>query len=307
MKDPINIQLGQGNTPLIRLFNLEKKLHWQGQLFAKCEYQNPTGSFKDRGSVAETLEALRLKKKGVVCASTGNMAASLTAFAAKANLSCIVVVPENTPQNKLKQALIAGAKLISVKGNYDVCVTKAKELAQEKNYLLCGDYEIRRIGQKSIGEELAKSEIAFDSFICPVGNGTVGCAISEGFAAYKKYPAFIGVQGKGADPLTKAFESMLSPIIPLENPQTIASAMRVGSPLDGELTLSWVRKTKGKMLSVTNDEILTAQKTLATTEGLYVEPSSAATIAALFKLSDEKTMNLVIILTGHGLKGGGNI
>ncbi|HXS15339.1 MAG TPA: pyridoxal-phosphate dependent enzyme, partial [Candidatus Saccharimonadales bacterium] len=251
----------------------------------------------------EIIEARRRKKKGVVCASTGNMAASLSAYAARANLPCSVVVPKNTPKTKLTQAIIAGAELIEVDGNYDTCVTKAEEIAKTKNYFLCGDYEIRRVGQATIGEELAQSGIDFDGFICPVGNGTVGVAISEGFAKYKKFPQFIGVQGKGADPLTKAYISILSPIIPLENPKTIASAMNVGNPLDGELTLGWIRKTNGQMLSVTDEEILSGQKLLAQTEGLFVEPASAATIAALVKLPN-RTINVVIILTGHGLKGG---
>ncbi|HEX7041939.1 MAG TPA: threonine synthase [Patescibacteria group bacterium] len=297
------INLGQGNTPLIRLFNLEQELNWQGELWAKCEYQNPTGSFKDRGSVTEILEALKQKKKGVVCASTGNMAASLSAYAARVGLPCIVVVPKGTPQSKLQQALIAGAQLIEVNGNYDVCVGKAQQIAKNKNYLLCGDYEIRRIGQQSIGEELAKSEIKFDAFICPVGNGTVGTAVAEGFAKYKKFPCFFGVQGKGADPLTISFEKTLSPIIAMEKPKTIASAMNVGNPLDGEITLTWVRKTNGAIFSVTDEEILAARKLLAQTEGIYVEPSAAATVAVLEKLPN-RTMNLVIILTGHGLKGG---
>lgn len=297
------LDLGQGKTPLIRLKNLEKKLQWQGQLWAKCEYQNPTGSFKDRGSVTEIAETLRLKKKGVVCASTGNMAASLSAFAARVGLACVVVIPLGTPTSKLNQAIIAGAKLIQIEGNYDTCVKKAEEIAKKKNYLLCGDYEIRRKGQATIGEELALSNIPFDAFVCPVGNGTVGVAISEGFAKYKKYPAFIGIQGKGADPLTVSFKTKKKTFNPLPQPTTIASAMNVGNPLDGELTLGWVRKTNGKMLSVTDKEIIAAQKLLARTEGLFVEPASAAIIASLPKLSD-RTMNLVVILTGHGLKGG---
>ncbi len=297
------LNLGQGNTPLIRLYNLEKKLSWKGQLWAKCEYQNPTGSFKDRGSVAEILKALKENKKGIVCASTGNMAASLSAYAARASLRCIVVLPKGTPNSKLQQAIITGAKLVAINGNYDSCVGKAEELAKEKNYLLCGDYETRRIGQRMIGEELAQSKVKIDGFICPVGNGTVGCAISEGFATYKKYPTFIGVQGKGADPLVQAFNKTLSPFTPIRNPQTVASAMNVGNPLDGEITLYWIRKTKGQMISVTDKEILSAQKYLATTEGIFVEPAAAATIVALFKLS-QRTTNLVVILTGHGLKGG---
>lgn len=297
------ITIGQGNTPFLQLEKLENVINWKGQLWAKAEYQNPTGSFKDRGSVNEINEAIKQKKKGVVCASTGNMAASLAAFAAKYQLPCLIIVPKGTPKAKLQQALICGAKLIEVDGNYDSCVAKAKQLARDKDFLLCGDYELRRKGQSTIGEELAKSGVNFDAFIVPVGNGTVGCAVSQGFAKYNKFPAFIGVQGKGADPLTKAFEKRSTDFDSIANPQTIASAMNVGNPLDGKLTLNWAYKTNGLLLSVTNGEILAAQKLLATTEGLYVEPATAATVAALFKLPSRNQVT-VLILTGSGLKGG---
>lgn len=297
------ITIGEGNTPLLRLENLENILNLKGQLWAKAEYQNPTGSFKDRGSVSEINEAIRQKKKGVVCASTGNMAASLAAFAAKYQLSCLVIVPKGTPKAKLQQALICGAKLIKVDGNYDSCVDKAKQLAKKNNFFLCGDYELRRKGQSTIGEELAKSGVNFDAFIVPVGNGTVGCAVSQGFAKYNKFPAFVGVQGKGADPLARTFQKQSLTFISLEKPQTIASAMNVGNPLDGKLTLDWAYKTNGLVLSVTDGEILAAQKLLATTEGLYVEPAAAATVAALFKLPS-RNQATVLILTGNGLKGG---
>ena len=300
MKNRNKITIGEGNTPLLRLEHLENLLNWKGQLWAKAEYQNPTGSFKDRGSVTEISEAIRQKKNGIVCASTGNMAASLAAFATKYQLPCLVIIPENTPKSKLQQTLICGAKLIEVEGNYDSCVKKAKQLAKKKNYFLCGDYELRRIGQSTIGEELANSGVNFDTFIVPVGNGTVGCAVSQGFAKYNKFPAFIGVQGEGADPLTKAFEKRFTDFDLITNPQTIASAMNVGNPLDGGLTLNWVYKTNGLMLSVTDK----AQRLLATTEGLYVEPASAATVAILLKIPN-RYKRIVLILTGNGLKGGG--
>ena len=301
MKNQNNLQIGQANTPLIRLSNLEEKLEWLGSLWAKAEYQNPTGSFKDRGSAAEITEALRQKKAGVVCASTGNMAASLAAYAAKANLQCVVVVPKNTPSNKLQQALMCGAKIIDRDENYDACISTAEEIAKKMNFLLCGDYALRRSGQVTIGEELAKDPINFDGFICPVGNGTVGCAIAEGFANLQKFPSFIGVQGKGADPLTIAWQTRSATFMPIAKPQTVALAMNVGKPLDGNLTLKLVRKTNGMLLSVSNEEIIAAQKLLAITEGIYVEPAAAATLAAVEKLANRKQC-LVLILTGHGLK-----
>lgn len=297
------ISLGEGNTPLIRLYNLEKLLDWQNELWVKAEYQNPTGSFKDRGSIAEIKEALSKNKKGVVCASTGNMAASLTVYSSRARLKCFVIVPSLTPENKLKQALICGAEIIKVKGNYDSCVEKAKNLALKNNLLLCGDYQSRRLGQKTVGVELAKSGILFDAFVVPVGNGTLGCAIAEGFAAFRQLPKFIGAQGKGADPIYQAWQKKLTVVQPILQPKTIASAMKVGNPIDGSLTLQWVKKTKGLMLSITDQEIIKSKKLLALQEGIFVETSAAATLAGLIKIKNELTkLKVVLILTGSGLK-----
>ncbi len=295
--------MGEGNTPLFRLSRLERALNWQGELWAKAEYLNPTGSFKDRGSVFEVNEALKQGKKGVVCASTGNMAASLAAYAARVLLTCVVVIPKGTPDTKLKQALICGAQLIKIEGSYDMCVDVAKDLASKENLLLCGDYELRRIGQRSIGVELAKSPTTLDAFVCPVGNGTVGCAVIEGFESQAQLPKFIGIQGTGADPLTQAWRDNTA-IKPIPSPQTIASAMNVGNPLDGKLTLDWITKSNGAMLSVTNEEIRSAQKLIAQKEGIFVESAAAATVAGLISYIKVKNINskIVLILTGNGLK-----
>lgn len=303
------ISLGEGNTPLIRLNNIEKLLLWKGEILAKAEYQNPTGSFKDRGSVTEVAEALKKGKRGIVCASTGNMAASLASYSTKAKVKCLVVCPNITPENKLKQAILCGARLIKIKGSYDLCVEKAKKISVKEDLLLCGDYELRRFGQRSLGRELAESNIKFDAFIVPVGNGTLGCSIIEGFIEKGKCPKFIGVQGKGADPLAQAWKKNYSTFQPIRQPKTIASAMKVGNPLDGKLTLAWVRKTNGLLLSVDNKEILKAQKLLAEKEGIFVETSAAATLAGLvkklqsnIKLEQTKKLTVVLILTGSGLK-----
>lgn len=294
------LTMGEGNTPLIRLFKPEKKFGWQGQIWAKCEYQNPTGSFKDRGSVAEIREALKRKKSGVVCASTGNMAASLSAYAARAELPCYVIVPMQTPKEKLRQSLMYGAKITEIKGNYDDCVIETVRLAEKTNALLCGDYATRRKGQQTIGTELAKSQVNFNAFVVPVGNGTLGCAITEGFSIQNQSPAFIGVQGRGADPLYEAW-MFDKTIDPLTNPSTIASAMNVGNPLDGYLTLELLNKTKGQLISVSDQQLLSSQMTLAQTEGIFVETTAAATIAAL-RCMKNKSLTLVLILTGSGLK-----
>jgi threonine synthase len=290
-------------TPLVKLTNLATEISWQGQLWAKCEFQNPTGSFKDRGSFVEIKQALKLKKSGVVCASTGNMAASLSSFAAKNKLNCVVFVPKNTPKTKLKQALFFKAKVKKIKGSYDDCASQAKTFAQKNNYLLCGDYELRRLGQTTIGIELGQAKAKFSAFIAPVGNGTLGCAICQGFAIYGQFPKFIGIQGKGADPITTAFKTK-NKIKPIKFPKTTASAMCVGNPLDGKMTLDWIKKTKGMLESVEDSQIISAQKLLGKTEGIFVEAASAASLAGLIKFKNKLSnkLNIVLILTGSGLK-----
>jgi len=267
--------MGEGTTPLIRLEKLSNQLNCN--LWAKCESSNPTGSFKDRGSVVEIEKALELGKNGVVCASTGNMAASLSAYAARNNLKCKVVVPTQTPESKLQQAIACGAILIKVDGTYDDCVGVAQSIADEENFFLCGDYLLRRQGQKSIGWELVNNN--FDSFVVPVGNGNVGVAIAQGLEGVR----FIGVKAK--------------------NKKTIASAIKVKNPLDKYLILEWVKKTNGSLIAVTDEEIIEAQKILAKEEGLYVESAAAATLAGLLKIKEKiRGQKIVLILTGSGLK-----
>ena len=171
------------------------------------------------------------------------------------------------------------------------------------NFLLCGDYELRRLGQRSIGRELANSGENFNAFIAPIGNGTLGCAIIEGFVEKGFWPKFIGVQGKGSDPIFQAWKNNTSMNQFIEAPQTIASAMKVGKPLDGQLTLNWISETKGMMLSTNDSEIINAQKLLAKNEGIYVEASAAATLAGLIKAKNRiNELKIVLILTGSGLK-----
>ncbi|MBI5150989.1 MAG: threonine synthase [Candidatus Pacebacteria bacterium] len=301
---PTNIfieSLGEGNTPLIRLSILSKKYFCD--LWAKCEMQNPTGSFKDRGSVIEIAKALELGMSGIVCASTGNMAASLAAYATRIGLRCIVVIPVKTPISKLQQAVICGAELIKVQGAYDECVKVAKKIAQQKKYFLCGDYLLRREGQKTLGWELANS--CFDAFIIPVGNGNIGLAVAKGISEFireKNLPQFVGVQSTQVNPLEKAWVTRTE-IFPVKNRNTIASACNVGNPLDGAFTLDVVKKTRGCFVAATDKEILTSQDFLAKNEGLYVEATAASTLAGFIKIRKQfRNKKVVLILTGSGLK-----
>lgn len=293
--------MGEGKTPFFRLRRLERKLKLAQELWAKAEYANPTGSFKDRGTLAEINLALNQNKRGVVCASTGNMAASLAAYSSRANLTCVVFIPANTPAEKVNPARLFGAKIIRIDGSYDNCVSKASEYAGINRFLLCGDYETRRFGQSGIGTELACSGIPFDSFIVPVGNGTVGCAVSQGLAVYGLFPKFIGVQGKGSDPIYRSWKAN-KPIIPIAAPVTVASAIRVGAPLDAQITLDWIRKTGGGIVSVTDYEIRNYQRLLARMEGIFVETAAAATIAGL-KFCGSNPVRTVLILTGRNEGG----
>ncbi len=291
--------LGEGQTPLIALPRISRMIG--AELWAKCEFVNPTGSFKDRGSIVEIVKTQELGKRGVVCASTGNMAASLAAYAARAGITCVVVVPAATPASKLRQATACGARLVSVAGTYDDCVERAQQVAEQDNLFLCGDYVLRREGQKTIGWELAGK--GFDGFVVPVGNGTVGIAIVQGLAeAGDDSVSFIGAQPASVNPIEKAWKSSRQ-IAPLSNTKTIASACNVGNPLDGNLTLQRVRKTSGFMLCVTEDQIVQAQELLALKEGLFVESAAAVGLAAVIKDRDSfKGRKLVLILTGSGLK-----
>ncbi|HYD34610.1 MAG TPA: threonine synthase [Vitreimonas sp.] len=293
-------KLGEGQTPLIFLDSLSRQLG--AHIWAKCEFQNPTGSFKDRGSVVEIAKALELNKAGVVCASTGNMAASLAAYAARNQLKCVVVVPATTPESKLQQAVAYGAYLETVDGTYDDCVAHAQGLAIKGNYFLCGDYVLRREGQKSLGWELTGK--AFSDIVVPVGNGTVGIAVMQGLseAEPSTMARFVGVQAITANPIAQAWQTKTT-IKPQHSTLTIASAFNVGNPLDGNLTLQWLAKTAGTMTTVSDQEIIAAQQLLAQTEGLYVESAAASTVAALFKMRSQlSNKKIALILTGSGLK-----
>lgn len=299
--NPIDLRLGEGNTPLLRLRRLSGQLGCD--LWAKCEFANPTGAFKDRGSIVEVAQARALGRNGVVCASTGNMAASLAAYAAKAGLPCKVVVPDDTPSAKLRQAIMSGAVLIRVEGTYDDCVALAERIAKEEGYFLCGDYALRREGQKSIGRELSSKD--FNGFVVGVGNGTVGIAIAQGLkeaSPDRPQPRFIGVQPEQINPIEKAWRTNAS-IRRLKGGSTIATAMSVRRPLDGAMTLQLVAETGGLLTTVTDNEIINAQSTLAEQEGLYVERTSAAPLAMLLRDKDQYAgQKLVMILTGSGFK-----
>lgn len=290
-----NITMFEGNTPLI------KKLG----VYIMCEYVNPTGSFKDRGSAIEISQALILKKDTVVVASTGNMAASIAAYSAFAGLKCKVFIPNTIHNNKLKQIYAYGAEVIPIEGDYTVAMNLAEEyVRQHKNTFLAGDYVYRFEGTKEIGREIFYKISIPDYIIVPIGNGTIFCAIYKYFKGLvdrkltSRVPKMIGVQAERCSPIYKAWKEDTI-ITPVQNPETIATALICGDPIYGDLVLETVKESGGELIIVTDDEIKSAQEIMGK-NGFYVEVSGAVSYAGYLKKS--YTGTIVILATGSGLK-----
>lgn len=309
------VTLKEGGTPLYRVENLQKELGLK-ELYIKNEGANPTGSFKDRGMTIGVTKALEFKATGVCCASTGNTSASLAAYAAKARLDCLVLLPAGKiAVGKLAQAILHGAKVIAINGNFDVALKLVRAASERFNiYLLNSINPWRLEGQKTGAFEIVEQldwQVP-DRVIVPVGNCGNISAIWKGFNEFYNYglisslPRMAGIQAEGASPVVRAFEEGLDEAVPVENPDTIATAIRIGAPVNAPKALSAAKESHGIISSVSDEEIMKAQKLLACTEGIGVEPASAASVAGLIKLvesgkidTDEK---IVCIATGHALK-----
>ena len=309
------VTLQEGGTPLYRAENLQDEIGVK-ELYIKNEGANPTGSFKDRGMTVGVTKALEFKVKGVCCASTGNTSASLAAYAARARLDCLVLLPAGKiAVGKLAQAILHGAKVVAINGNFDVALKLVRTASERFNiYLLNSINPWRLEGQKTEAFEIIDQldwQVP-DRVIVPVGNCGNISAIWKGFSEFYKYglidslPKMTGVQAEGASPVVRAFKEGLDEAIPVENPDTIATAIRIGAPVNAPKALGAVRESGGTVDIVSDKEIIKAQKLLAGLEGIGVEPASAASIAGLIKLvksgeidPDEK---IVCITTGHALK-----
>jgi len=308
--------LNEGGTGLHscqRLINLlEVK-----QLYVKNEGENPTGSFKDRGMTVGITKAVELNMKTVICASTGNTSASLAAYAARAGLRCIVLIPSGKiAYGKLAQAMVYGAKVVQIRGDFDQALKMVLELSEKHRevYLLNSINPYRLEGQKSLAYEICDqlNREAPDRVVLPVGNAGNISAIWKGFTEFHKLglidklPKMTGIQAEGAAPITKAIINGSSEIVPINQPETIATAIRIGAPVSWKKALRAIRESKGTAETVTDEEILEAQKMLARSEGLFVEPASASSIAGLKKLLEsgkiDKDEIVVCVATGHGLK-----
>jgi len=310
------VTLNEGGTGLHLCQHLARQLGIR-QLYVKNEGENPTGSFKDRGMTVGVTKAMELGVKSVICASTGNTSASLAAYAAKAGLRCAVLIPSGKiAYGKLSQAMIYGAKVIQVRGNFDESLDIVLKLSEKHRtiYLLNSINPFRIEGQKSLGFEICDqlNQEAPDRIIVPVGNAGNISAIWKGFSEFhelgvvKTLPKMTGIQAVGSAPIAHAIKSGSNTIVPVSAPETVATAIRIGAPISWKKAMTAIKESHGTAETVTDEEILSAQKMLARVEGLFVEPASASSIAGLMKLVDNGTIDkgerIVCVTTGHGLK-----
>jgi len=318
------ISLNEGNTPLIELVNLPKKIGKNVRILAKFEGLNPTGSFKDRGMTMAVTKAVETGARAIICASTGNTSAAAAAYAARAGIACFVLIPEGKiALGKLSQAMMHGSVVIQIRGNFDDGMRLVQEVARTLPLNIVNSINPYRLqGQKTIAFEIleALGECP-DYHLLPVGNAgnvsahwigyceaagfeTESSPILKGDAAYKtgglsaKRPIMVGYQASGAAPFLRGAM--------IDQPETVATAIRIGHPVSWKLAWAAKNESGGWFNECSDEEILEAQKLLAATEGIFCEPASAISIAGLLKdlkrsvIGDGST--IVCTLTGHGLK-----
>lgn len=298
------LTLNEGNTPLIYLENLSKE--WGVELYVKTEGTNPTGSFKDRGMVMAVAKAKEEGSDTVICASTGNTSAAAAAYAARAGMRCIVVIPEGKiAMGKLAQAIMYGAEIISIEGNFDQALAMVRKISETEPVALVNSVNPYRLeGQKTAAFEVCDQlGGAPDILAIPVGNAGNISAYWKGFKEYHEakgtaLPKMHGFEAEGAAAIVhnRVFE----------NPETIATAIRIGNPASWHLASAAVEESAGKIDEVSDEEILAAYQKLASTEGVFAEPASCASIAGVYKQLQNGTIakgsKIVAILTGNGLK-----
>lgn len=301
------VSLIEGNTPLIPMENLARHLGGGFELFVKFEGLNPTGSFKDRGMTAAVSEAAGRGAKIVICASTGNTAASAAAYAAKAGMKSIVLIPQGkVAAGKLAGSIAYGAQVIQIDGSFDDALTLVVEISNKHPISLVNSINPYRIeGQKTAAFEICDALGAAPDWLClPVGNAGNITSYWAGFKQYNQLnntglPQLLGVQAAGAAPLVLGH--------PVDNPETVATAIRIGKPARGEEAIQAAEESKGRIIAASDDEIVAMQKLLAKLDGIWVEPASAAGLAGLAQqiaagTFDAKGKKIVAVCTGHGLK-----
>ena len=292
--DPI-VSLGEGSTPLVLAPRLSERVG--AEVWLKIEGANPTGSFKDRGMTCAVSAAVREGAETVICASTGNTAASAAAYAARAGLRGAVIVPEGKiATGKLAQALMHGARVVALRGNFDQALELVRTLARSHPVALVNSVnEFRIEGQKTAAFELAEDlDGELDALCIPVGNAGNITAYWKGFNELGQRPRMLGFQAAGAAPLVQG--------APVEHPETVASAIRIGNPARWEEAMNAMTASGGAVAAVTDEEILGAYRFLAADEGIFCEPASAASVAGLIVHGAPDARRVVCVLTGHGLK-----
>ncbi|MFN3740499.1 MAG: threonine synthase [Thermodesulfovibrionales bacterium] len=301
------ITLNEGNTPLLKSNNLIKRLEINLELYFKFDGLNPTGSFKDRGMTLAISKALEEGARAVICASTGNTSASAAAYAARAGIKAIVIIPAGKiALGKLSQALIHNALVLQIDGNFDRALSLVRALVEKFPITLVNSINPFRLeGQKTAAFEIC-DQLGFapDYHALPVGNAGNITAYWRGYKTYKEkgiinsLPRMLGFQAAGAAPLVMGR--------PVENPDTIATAIRIGKPASWQGAIQARDESEGRIEAVTDEEILNAYRLIASTEGIFCEPASAASVAGVIKLYNEgylkKGSSVVCTLTGHGLK-----
>ena len=307
-KTPI-VTLHEGNTPLIEAPNLAKKIapDLDLKIYLKYEGLNPTGSFKDRGMTLAISKAKEAGKTAVICASTGNTSASAAAYAARAGMDAYVILPKGAVAlGKLSQAMVYGAKIIALMGNFDDALSIVREIGEKFPVEVVNSVNPFRIeGQKTASFEIIDVlGDAPDFHFIPVGNAGNITAYWKGYKEYhqagksKKLPRMIGWQAEGAAPIVKGF--------PIKNPQTIATAIKIGNPYSWQPALKAAQESNGFIDAVSDEEILEAYRLVASSEGVFCEPASAASIAGVIKSYRRGLFKggetIVCTLTGNGLK-----
>ena len=313
------ISLGEGSTPLIYCAKLSERIGRGCEVFVKNEGVNPTGSFKDRGMTVAVSKSLERGARAIICASTGNTSASASAYAARAGISCVVILPSGKiATGKLLQAFVYGARIVAINGNFDDALRIVRELGESSDFAIVNSINPDRIaGQKTAAFEVVDELRDAPNFhLLQVGNAGNITAYWAGYREYRarerstKLPAMIGFQAAGAAPI---FHNRI-----IEKPETIASAIRIGNPASWKQARAAIAESRGAIDVVSDEEIVAAQRWLAQHEGIFVEPASAASIAGLFKCCDSHeatcsfqkipdSSRIVCTVTGHGLKDPGVI
>jgi threonine synthase len=292
--DPV-VSMGEGSTPLVRADHISELAGCE--VWLKLEGLNPTGSFKDRGMTCAVSAAVREGAQAVICASTGNTAASAAAYAARAGLTGAVIVPEGKiATGKLAQALMHGARVIALRGNFDQALELVRELCRRHPIALVNSVnEFRLEGQKTAAFEVLEDLGGEVDAVClPVGNAGNITAYWKGFVEAGASPQMFGFQAQGAAPLVTGKR--------VEKPETVASAIRIGNPARWEEAMAAMRDSRGGVNAVSDAQILDAYRILAAREGVFCEPASAASVAGLVHHGAGDAQRVVCVLTGHGLK-----